>query len=48
MKRELKTDLTPITDSDLAVNQLVIDRVKKTFPGHGVLGEESSFHSNRE
>lgn len=43
-----KDDQTELTVADTAINQLVIDRVKSEFPTHGVLGEESSFDTDRE
>ena len=41
-KREWKADGSPVTETDLAVNRLVIDEIKKKFKTHGVLGEEES------
>jgi fructose-1,6-bisphosphatase/inositol monophosphatase family enzyme len=43
MKKEWKKDDTPVTATDLKINQLVISEVKKYFPKHGVLGEEASY-----
>lgn len=40
MKKEWKKDNTPLTKTDLAINQLVLDSVKKDFPKHSVLAEE--------
>ena len=48
VNREWKSDNTPLTATDTAINQLVIDEVKKRFPEHGVLGEEDSFGTDRE
>ena len=42
-----KDDLTPLTVTDSTINALVIERVKRDFPGHGVLGEEESYFPNR-
>jgi len=42
MDRELKGDGSPVTKTDLAINSLVVEEVKKYFPGHAVLGEEQS------
>jgi fructose-1,6-bisphosphatase/inositol monophosphatase family enzyme len=39
---EQKSDLTPVTEADHLVNELVIDRVQQMYPEHGVLGEEAS------
>jgi len=43
MRKEWKGDGTPLTATDLAVNQLVIDSVSENFPSHGVIGEEGSY-----
>ena len=45
MKKQWKADHTPVTKTDIAINKLVIAKVKKYFPTHGVLGEEESYHS---
>jgi len=39
----IKKDGSPVTIADTRINDLVIERVKAQFPGHGVLGEEASF-----
>lgn len=44
----IKHDDSPVTIADEEINQLVIDRVKKQFPDHGVLGEEQSFGLDRD
>ncbi len=41
-KREWKKDGTPVTDTDFAVNKLVLDAIRKNHPDHGVLAEEES------
>ena len=49
MEKENKPeDGSPLTKTDLAINQLVIDEVKKTFSGHGVLAEEQSDYSESD
>ena len=45
---EWKEDNTPLTIADTTINGLVIERVKKAYPEHGVLGEEDSFESKRD
>lgn len=45
---ETKSDSSPVTIADKLVNQLVIERIKKSFPEHGVLGEEESWSSESE
>lgn len=44
---ETKQDNSPVTLADTAINQLLIDRVRETFPDHGVLGEEQSYQADR-
>jgi len=44
MKKEWKKDFTPVTATDIKINKLVINQVKKYFPTHGVLGEEESYN----
>jgi fructose-1,6-bisphosphatase/inositol monophosphatase family enzyme len=44
----IKADESPVTVADTEINQLVIERVKAAFPGHGVLGEEASFGLDAE
>lgn len=45
---EWKEDNTPLTLADITINDHVIERVKKTFPNHGVIGEEASFERERD
>lgn len=42
MKKEWKEDNSPVTETDLKINQLVIDSVQKEFPDHSILSEEGS------
>lgn len=42
MKKEWKKDNSPLTQSDLIINQLVIDSVKSKFPEHSILAEEGN------
>ncbi len=42
MKREWKDDNTPLTVTDTAINQLVIEAVSAAYPTHSVIGEEAS------
>lgn len=37
-----KTDQSPVTIADTAINELLISRVNQNYPTHGVLGEEIS------
>lgn len=45
---ETKQDSSPVTIADKEINQLLIDRVRQTFPDHGVLGEEQSYNADRK
>lgn len=45
---ERKTDHTPVTEIDRRINEFVISEVSAQFPEHGILGEEESFHNERE
>lgn len=42
MHKNWKADNTPLTATDLKVNQLVIDAVHGAYPGHSILAEEGS------
>ncbi len=42
MKKEWKDGVSVVTETDRIINQMVIDSVKKTFPGHSILAEENS------
>jgi len=42
IQRVTKADQTPVTVVDEQINQLVLDRVAKSFPTHSVLAEEGS------
>ncbi len=44
---ETKKDHTPVTIADKKINDLLIERVTQDFPQHGVLGEEASYHPER-
>lgn len=47
MKKEWKSDDSPVTQTDFVINQLVIDSVKKKFPDHSILAEERSDFSEQ-
>lgn len=38
-----KEGYSPVTETDIKINTLVIEEVKKQFPEHGVLAEEESY-----
>lgn len=42
IKREWKSDATPVTVVDRQINQLVIDTIHEEFPQHSILSEEAS------
>lgn len=42
IKREWKSDQTPVTVVDQQINQLVIDTIHREFPSHSILAEEGS------
>jgi len=37
---ELKSDCSPVTLADVAVNEMVVSEIKKAYPSHGILSEE--------
>lgn len=37
-----KSDNTPVTEADIAINDLVIREISRLYPGHAIIGEESS------
>jgi len=41
-QKEIKTDGSPVTVADTAINDLVIRELAKAFPNDGVVGEEAS------
>jgi fructose-1,6-bisphosphatase/inositol monophosphatase family enzyme len=45
---ETKSDNTPVTIADKKINDLLIERVAKDFPEHGVLAEEGSANADRQ
>jgi fructose-1,6-bisphosphatase/inositol monophosphatase family enzyme len=42
ISKQWKSDNSPVTEIDIRVNQLILDSVRKEFPGHSVLAEEGS------
>lgn len=48
MHKEWKKDNSPVTETDIAINDLVIKEASKHFPSHGVLGEEASYFNGEE
>lgn len=48
LKVELKSDHTPVTQVDKAINDLVIQSINEKYPEHGVLGEEADARTGQE
>ncbi|MEK9196221.1 MAG: inositol monophosphatase [Patescibacteria group bacterium] len=46
MVKDWKSDNTPVTETDLAINKMVIEEITKEYPDHGVWGEEESKESD--
>ncbi len=42
MKKEWKSDNSPVTETDIAINKLVIEQINKHFPDHSIKAEEKS------
>ncbi len=42
MKKEWKHDHSPVTATDLEINELVLKKLKEHFPDHDILSEEGS------
>ncbi len=42
MKKEWKSDSTPVTQTDLTINTLLIAEITERFPTHSIWGEEES------
>ncbi len=47
MKKDWKEDKSPLTVTDVQINDLVIQEVKKNFPNHNILAEEDSSLSGK-
>jgi len=43
-----KADGSPVTDVDVQVNQLAVERIRHRYPGHGLLGEEQDLGTGAE
>lgn len=44
MKKEWKDDRSPVTETDLAINAMILQEIKANFPDHSILAEEESDH----
>jgi fructose-1,6-bisphosphatase/inositol monophosphatase family enzyme len=47
MKKEWKSDTTPLTVTDTTINRMVIEKVKDKYPNEDVKGEEESSLENQ-
>ncbi len=48
MKKEWKSDATPLTETDTKIHELVSASIKKTFPDHALMSEEACADENCE
>ena len=46
MKKEWKEDHSPVTETDLAINGIVLKTLKDLYPSHSILSEEESDFSH--
>ncbi len=44
MRAEWKDERSPVTETDFAINNLVLEQIKARYPGHSILAEEGSSH----
>lgn len=44
MKKEWKDERSPVTETDLAINDMILKEVKGYYPDHGILAEEGNDH----
>lgn len=42
MKKEWKSDNSPVTQTDILINELLIEKIHEQFPTHNILAEEKS------
>jgi histidinol-phosphatase len=47
IEAETKPDLSPVTVADRECERLIASRIRETFPGDGILGEEGSSQPSR-
>lgn len=45
---DIKADLTPVTQIDTQIESFLLERIARTYPGHGVLAEEGSFRPGND
>lgn len=47
MHKDWKDDRSPVTATDIAVNDLILREVKERYPDHSILSEEGSDHNEK-
>ena len=47
MKAKRKSDGSPITESDVKINTMLIEAIRKEFPTHDIMAEEGSYLKNK-
>ena len=48
LKKEIKSDNTPVTNGDIEVNKIITEKIKSLTPDIPIVSEESSLHKSRE
>ncbi len=48
MQKKWKADGTPVTETDITINELVLKAISSAYPDYGVLAEEKSNFSKQE
>ena len=46
LKKEIKSDNTPVTNGDLEVNKILTKKIKEITPNISIISEENSAHKN--
>jgi len=46
LKKEIKTDNTPVSNGDIEVNKILIKRISETTPNIAIVSEENTAHKN--
>ena len=48
LKKEIKSDNTPVTNGDIEVNKIITEKIKSLTPDIPIVSEESSLNKSRE
>lgn len=43
-KLQRKADNTPVTEADIAIERILVERILARYPDHGIIGEEQTRH----